>query len=261
MLQASLVFLSLFSLVLAGPHVTRDLRLHESRDSVPNGFTRNGPAPGDTPLPLRLALKQNNIEGLQDVLMDISTPTSANYGQHLSLEEVNEYVAPKPETIAAVNAWLSENGLAAKTLSPTGDWLGFQTTVAQANELFDADFSTFTHDVTGETTVRTLAYSIPASLQGHLDLVHPTITFPNPLASKEPVSVTPGRLRASSSNVTGAAAPASCNTAITPACVQALYGIPTTPATQSSNTLAVSGFINQFANEADLTVCKHALFS
>ncbi|KAI0054617.1 family S53 protease [Artomyces pyxidatus] len=253
MLQASFILLSLFSLALAGPHVTRDLRLHESRDSVPNGFTRNGPAPGDTPLPLRLALKQNNIEGLQDVLMDISTPSSANYGQHLSLEEVNEYVAPKPETVAAVNAWLSENGLAAKTLSPPGDWLGFQTTVAQAKELFGADFSMFTHDATGETTVRTLAYSIPASLQGRLDLVHPTITFPNPLASKKPASVTPGRLRTSSSNVTSAAAPASCNTAITPACVQALYGIPTTPATQSSNTLPVSGFINQFANEADLT--------
>jgi len=34
--------------------------------------------------------------------------------------------------------------------------------------------------------------------------------------------------------------------------VQALYGIPTTPATQSSNTLGVSGFIGQFAQTADL---------
>ncbi|KAI0066334.1 subtilisin-like protein [Artomyces pyxidatus] len=253
MFKAALVLLSLFSATLSTPHIARDLRLHESRDDVPDGFTHNGPAAGDTPLRLRLALKQNDIEGLQDVLMDVSTPTSANYGKHLSLEEVNEYVTPKPETIAAVNAWLSENGLTAKTLSPAGDWLGFQTTVAQANRLFDADFSAFTHDATGETTIRTLAYSIPASLQGHLDLVHPTITFPNPLASKRPVSVIPRRSRPPSSNITSDAAPASCNTAITPSCVQELYGIPTTPATQSSNTLAVSGFIGQFANEADLT--------
>lgn len=47
--------------------------------------------------------------------------------------------------------------------------------------------------------------------------------------------------------------PASCATTITPACLQALYGIPTTKATQSSNVLGVSGFIEQFANQADLS--------
>ena len=28
--------------------------------------------------------------------------------------------------------------------------------------------------------IRTLSYSIPVELQGHLDLVHPTVTFPDP---------------------------------------------------------------------------------
>ncbi|KAI0066344.1 subtilisin-like protein [Artomyces pyxidatus] len=252
MVKVALALASLFALTFAKPHAKRDLRLHERRDDVPDGFTNNGPASGDTPLRLRIALKQNNIEGLQDALMDVSTPTSANYGQHLTLEEVNAFVSPKPETVAAVDAWLSENGLTAKTLSPSGDWLGFQTTVSEANELFGADFSTFTHDETGETAVRTLAYSIPASLQGHLDLVHPTITFPNPLASKKPASFTPRRFRAPSNLSSDATAPASCNTAVTPTCVQDLYGIPLTPATQSTNQLAVSGFIDQFANQADL---------
>ncbi|KAJ7668083.1 hypothetical protein B0H17DRAFT_1210146 [Mycena rosella] len=44
----------------------------------------------------------------------------------------------------------------------------------------------------------------------------------------------------------------SCATTITPACLQAIYGIPTIVATQSSNKLGVSGFIGQFANQADL---------
>ena len=35
--------------------------------------------------------------------------------------------------------------------------------------------------------------------------------------------------------------PASCASSITPACLQAMYGIPTTPATQSTNQIAVSG--------------------
>ena len=89
---------------------------------------------------------------------------------------MNQFVVPKPETITAVNAWLSANDLTATALSPAGDWLGFHTTVSHANELFDTQFTTFVHDATGTETIRTLAYSIPASLQDHLDLVHPTIT-------------------------------------------------------------------------------------
>ncbi len=55
-------------------------------------------------------------------------------------------------------------------------------------------------------------------------------------------------------NLTSNAVPASCATTITPACLQALYGIPTALATQKANTLGVSGFIDQFANQADLRV-------
>ena len=50
----------------------------------------------------------------------------------------------------------------------------------------------------------------------------------------------------------GADVPASCTSTITPACLEALYGIPTTLATQSSNKLFVAGFLDQWAQEADL---------
>ena len=57
---------------------------------------------------------------------------------------------------------------------------------------------------------------------------------------------------ASEQNLTTRAVPSSCAQTVTPACLQAMYGIPTTSATQSSNVLGVSGFIEQFANQADL---------
>ena len=85
-------------------------------------------------------------------------------------------MTPKPETVTAVNEWLSANGPNAAVLSPFGDWIGFETTVSQAGELFDAAFSTFVHGRSGKSVIRTLEYSIPASLRDHLDVVHPTIT-------------------------------------------------------------------------------------
>ncbi|EMD37174.1 hypothetical protein CERSUDRAFT_137710, partial [Gelatoporia subvermispora B] len=52
--------------------------------------------------------------------------------------------------------------------------------------------------------------------------------------------------------LTKRALPASCSSEVTPSCLQELYGIPFTPATQSLNSIGVSGFQEQFANEADL---------
>lgn len=61
----------------------------------------------------------------------------------------------------------------------------------------------------------------------------------------------------STSGVTGAsgqAVAASCNQVVTPTCLQTLYGIPATAATNQDNQLGVSGFIEQFANKNDLQV-------
>ncbi len=61
----------------------------EQRSDVPVGFTKGLAAPAANILDLRLAIKQNNIAGLEKALFDVSTPGSALYGQHLSKEEVH----------------------------------------------------------------------------------------------------------------------------------------------------------------------------
>ncbi|KAI9436186.1 subtilisin-like protein [Lactarius indigo] len=253
MVNVLAVLPSFFSLALASSHFNkRDMSLHERRDSVPEGFTSKGPAPRDAALRFRLALVQNDTEGLQTKLMDVSTPSSPQYGQWLSKEEVGAFVTPKHETVTAVNEWLAANGLKATVLSPFGDWIGFETTVSHANLLFDADFSTFVHHESGKSAIRTLAYSIPASLRDHLQLVHPTISFPAPnVVGGRPVvrSLAKNMPRR---NITSATTPTLCDAVMTPECVQRLYNIPRTSASQSSNKLAVSGFLQEFANRADL---------
>ncbi|KZT28047.1 family S53 protease [Neolentinus lepideus HHB14362 ss-1] len=237
---------SLVALACAGP-APRNLVLHESRDGVPEGFVKSSTASPDTTLKLRIALVQGDMASLEKALYDVSVPSSPLYGQHLSKQEVEEYVKPTQESVDAVNQWLSSEGITANTISPAGDWLQFSVPVSKANEMFDADFSVFTHTESGQQAIRTLSYSIPKELVGHLDLVHPTITFPNPYSHLPVVSSPAPR------NLTiDASVPSSCGSTITPTCLQDLYGIPTTAATQSSNKLAVSGFIDQYANKADL---------
>ncbi|KLO12132.1 subtilisin-like protein [Schizopora paradoxa] len=228
-----------------------NLVVHESRSVFPDGFVNSGAASASQVLNLRIGLAQGNMSGLARRHEAVSTPGSAEYGKHLSKEVVEAHVKPTNETTAAVEEWLDAKGLNAFSASPAGDWLALLMTVAQASTLFDAEFSVFTYEKTGEQLVRTLAYSLPAVLLGHVE-------FDISSSSKPSVSMSS---TAGVSNVTSRAIPASCTKSITPACLQALYSIPTTKATQLSNSIGVTGFSNEFANQDDLTIFLKSLRS
>lgn len=87
-LSAVFVLVSLFGLGLCSPLTSRSMQVHQSVSSAPSGFTLNGPTSSETSITLRIALKQNNMDGLIEKLFDVSTPSSANYGQWLSTDEV-----------------------------------------------------------------------------------------------------------------------------------------------------------------------------
>ncbi|KAI0368558.1 family S53 protease-like protein [Pilatotrama ljubarskyi] len=240
-----LLALALFtSLALATPlsRYSRELLVHERREHLPLGFSLAGPAAPSTPLKLRIALAQNDPNAVVNALYSVSDPSSDRYGQHLSKDEAAKLAAPNSRSLAAVNSWLAEHGLNATTLTPAGDWMEVQVDVSKANSLLAADFSLFTHGSSGLEAIRTLSYSIPASLKGHIDVIHPTTVFPEPVDSNmtlkrrsfhEPVSP-----RESSSK---------CSNGTTPACLQELYNIPTTVAVVASNKLGVTG---RFGNNA-----------
>ncbi|THU80130.1 family S53 protease [Dendrothele bispora CBS 962.96] len=219
--------------------------------TLPITFASAGKPDANTNLNLRIALTQQDMTGLEKALFDVSTPSSALYGQHLSLDQVKAFAAPSDETVSAVTQWLQESGVSDFEMSgPFNDWISINVPASKADEIFDASFEQFVHIESGERFVRTLQYSVPQDLLQHIELVHPTTAFVKTLVKRPVMSVpVPG-----TANITERAnpAPSSCNSVVTPACLQALYGIPTTRATQSSNKLGVSGFIDQFAQTADL---------
>ncbi|KAI0659022.1 subtilisin-like protein [Cubamyces menziesii] len=251
MLSASaLAAFVLLGVATANPLKARSssFRVHELRETLPQGFTEVGPAHPQQTLNLRLALAQSNPSGIVDTLYEVSDPDHASYGQYLSKEEVERFVAPQPSTLDAVNSWLQENNLTSKTLSPAGDWISIQVPVSKANELFNTNFTVFSHSGTGAQTIRTLAYSLPESLQGHVDLVYPTVSFPTSFAPKAPsASAVQGSYHAA---VSRDGISTACANGTTPACLQALYDIPLTPAVNADNQLGVTGFYGNTAHYA-----------
>ena len=73
---------------------------HESRPSPPPGYILAGAASPDTMLTLRLALVQNDYEGLISALTNVSTPEHDQYGVHLSVEEVRRCISVVRELAA-----------------------------------------------------------------------------------------------------------------------------------------------------------------
>lgn len=80
------------------------------------------------------------------------------------------------------------------------------------------------------------------------------ISFPSGRYQKVVIS-TPTRTEAELDTPAGDASngiPKSCATSVTPACIQAQYQIPTTQVAKSKSVIAVSGYNDEYANEADL---------
>ncbi|KAH8106580.1 Pro-kumamolisin, activation domain-containing protein [Phellopilus nigrolimitatus] len=210
--------------------------LHEQRDSAPDGFIKTAAAPAEHVLNLRLALLNSDIAGLEQAFYNVSLHGGPFRGYYLTKEEVEAFVKPTSKSVSIVNEFLASYGVSAKPISPAGDWLAFSVPVSKANEMFHANFSVFQHVETGKKFVRTLAYSIPTELRAHLELVHPTITFENPVSHGPIISSPLSNIIVSEKSLTARQnVPSSCNFKITPACLQALYGFPATLATQSSN--------------------------
>ncbi|KAJ6467885.1 family S53 protease-like protein [Mycena sanguinolenta] len=239
--------LTLLSVVVAASAAS--MVLHERRAAAPAGFVRVGAAPASEMITLRVGLTSNNVAGLEAQLNSIATPGSSNFRQWLSMDDVKTYAQPSADTISAFDAFASANGLTPTVISPNGDWVSITLPVSKANTLFAAEFNQFTHPSINGPITRTLSVSLPSELVGHVDVIHPTTAFVTSdvrLMPRVPRIVRRGEPAASCNSSDPAGV-------ITPTCLQELYGIPTTPATETSNAILATGYEDQWAQQADLS--------
>ncbi|KIK68209.1 hypothetical protein GYMLUDRAFT_68091 [Collybiopsis luxurians FD-317 M1] len=245
---------------------SRTMIVHDRRSSIPKGYTQVKEASNDQTLHMRINLAMNDRGGLENALTEASDPEHANYGKWLSRADVEYHARPNPESVRSVRNWLSSNNIDAKTMSLSGDWLKFSVPVGTANSMLNARYNVYQHTATGALSMRTMEYSIPQDLQEHIKAIHPTTSFYHNNQGKiisisghykGGSSVNKALDKASSTSMTpiptSTAGFSNCNKTVTPACLQKLYGIPSSPVNPYTNsTLGVSAFGGQDANKADL---------
>ncbi|EJD49915.1 subtilisin-like protein [Auricularia subglabra TFB-10046 SS5] len=244
------VLLAFFGFAYAGPVPATRMILHEKRSAPGARFVQSGIARSDEVLNLRIALKNGDMGGLETALLEAATPGRPKFRRWLSKAQVEAYARPSDESLRAVTNWLNKNGLNATSLTGSSDWMSISVPVSTANKMLNTTFARFVHTETGTQLVRTLEYSLPEAVAPHIRLVHPTTSFNSPLRpGPQILPVIPETQDLSARRVADAA----CGQLANPSCLAQLYNLPIRVSNpQSSSRIVVSGYSNQFANQADL---------
>ena len=153
--------------------------LHESRSSVPYGWNLRRRADPDAVLPLKISLRQSNLENLDEFLYDISHPESPNYGQHWTPARVAQTFRPSEESVDVVRSWLANDGLdwSRTRFSKDGAHLHLNASVAEAERLFAAEYYVYEHESGEERIACHHGYHLPEHVSAHVELVTPTVHF------------------------------------------------------------------------------------
>ena len=252
----------LFAAIMAGSAAlpTSSAVIHEKRSlSGQSGLVNRQRVDAAAILPLRIGLLQSNLEDGYAHLMDVSHPSSANYGKHWTTEAVDTIFAPSNHSVAAVKEWLTSSGIESDDVFETEKgWLAIDLPAGDAERLLNTEY--YEHEAEdGTLRIGCDQYHLPQHISAHIDYIRPGVALSPPLAKKnikrdlhssswgryishpnwpgrwghsDPWDLLPHDLQLAEDL-------RSCGTNMTPICIRALYDIPKAYRNDSENSLGI----------------------
>ncbi|XP_072222116.1 tripeptidyl-peptidase 1 [Leuresthes tenuis] len=228
-----------FSILLLFSSLARSGYLEYDQDVlIPKDWSHVGRVGPSEELELTLALKQQNVQLLEETLRMASDPDSAQYGKYLSLEEVASLVRPSELTQKVVRRWLQSHGVSNCLTVHTQDFLQCTMTAEAAESLLPGSrFHRYIRD--GCSLVRSSApYSVHGDVHQHLDFVGGLHRLP-------PGGKDFDEKRQQSK--------AGLHLGVTPAILRARYNLTAADVgSVQNNSQAVAQFLEQYYHPADL---------
>jgi len=109
-----------------------------------------------------LAVREQHMDKIRAIALDVSNPDSPDYGQYLSQARVDEITAPAAVDVTAVRSWLSS--WTGTTAEANGGRLFVLTAPATAmGSLLKTQFRRVTNAATGQTTLRAASFTLPTA--------------------------------------------------------------------------------------------------
>jgi tripeptidyl-peptidase-1 len=198
-----------------------------------------------------------------------SDPSSPNFGKHWTSEEVIQAFRPSQQTENAVRQWLVDSGIPAKRISHSDNkgWFAFYATAEEAENLLYTEYHEYEDSVSGGVIPACEEYHVPKHIRPHIDYITPGIKLLAPPQShkskreafrveEEEEDVSPrivhGSLKIDTSHYPDPSNLNTCDIAITPACVAALYQIPSATSKNPKNSMGVFESELEFYTQLDL---------
>jgi tripeptidyl-peptidase-1 len=177
-------------------------------------------------LDFTLAASEVKLKSAAQTLQNISEPTSENFGQHWTAEQVTRYFEPSKDSVREVLTWLSASAVPRSSLraSRNGGHIFINTTVEQAEKLLGTQYYQYSN---GQAAiVGTEAYSLPLSISKYVDYVLPALMSSRPSTERQAHrTVVPMKSQRKRSNIS-TIIEVDCFKYVTPECLRLLYNIP-----------------------------------
>jgi len=229
---------------------------------------------------MRIGMKQSNLDKGYDLLMDVSSHDSSNYGKYYTPEQVNEIFAPADHSVDTIRSWLEEAGIASHRVSQSVNkqWMQFDAAVEEVEQLLKTKFHIWEHLPTGRANIACDEYHVPEHVTEHVDYITPGIKLftaggqereREETLEKRIMDVTQNKdkdkdkkkkptpppmkpLPISIDAVKASPDLSICDAVATPDCIAALYNIPKGTKKAKGNELGIFEDLGDVYSQADL---------
>lgn len=162
-------------------------------------FTKEGRTDPTTIHEVTFAIKQKNIDKLESLLLERSTPGSPQYGKWLTFEAVGEMTSNK-ESTKFVKKWLeNEKNINITWMATREEYFKAKAPVGVWEKLFQTTFFNWIdrspHSRYSKHIIRAEEYFIPVELNEHVEAVFNTVQAPPVIHKRfhhKPITASPG---------------------------------------------------------------------
>ena len=169
-------------------------RMHIFRESASQSLTDGnilkGPrAPSSQTHDLVFSIRLRNMDELERILYDVSDPSSTNYGNHLTREDIVDLTS-NVESCKEVISYLETAGASILSEDLAGGFISARGSVSLWESMLDTEFHSYSlqpgrngneikNSNTATSFLRTERYSVPHSLDAHIAWVLDTTDVPS----------------------------------------------------------------------------------
>lgn len=236
----------------------------EKRERTHPAWALVGRAAPEAVVPVRIGLTQSNLDEGARVFNDITNFSSPHYGIWWTPDQISDFFAPSERNFQLVHTWLIEAGVDTARISQSlnKQWVQFDASIAELETLLDTQYNEYEHQ-DGRLIPACDKYYVPTQISQAIDYITPGVNLGRftgrstkhnkaKLRSRqlltEELSSSPTAYReqlASSNDALNI-----CNaSAVTPACVMALYNITAGTTATPGNELGL--FETFFVNDTN----------